>query len=98
MVKRIEKIFIIISVIFTIIFLKSAMVEASLVKNAQSESGHKPVPPTPPDDNNNYNTRPVDSIKLPEITEINEYEYYYETISGNVYEEIGEIFQERNRR
>ena len=84
--------------IFSLIYIKIPVAKASLAGNAQSESGHKPIPPTPPDNSNNYDPGPSEPIKPPEITEINETEYYYETISGNVYEEIGEIFQERNRR
>lgn len=93
--KKIVKILVVLIITCSLVYVRIPVAQASLVGNAQAESGHKPPPPTPPDSNTSPSTPPS---KPPEITEIVEAEYYCETISGNVYEEIGEIFQERNRR
>ncbi len=57
---------------------------AGLAGNAQGESGPIPPPTTPPD---SPQTNP--SPQPPGETIPTEYNYYYETISGNVWEDLG---------
>ncbi len=82
-----KKIFIMFIIIIFFIHIASPLVFAGLADAARGESGYQPPPPTPADDpmppTTNPGTQPEDNG---DIVETN---YYYEKISGNVWEDLG---------
>ena len=59
---------------------------SDLISGAQAESGHAPPSNPPPD----TDTNPVPDV--PTSTIPVEYKYYYTSIEGNVYENLGSVY------
>ena len=81
---KIIKMFVIIILIMIILHMQIPIVYASLAGNAQGESGYQPPPPTPQDSPQQPPSNPGPTDTTPSETR-----YYYETISGNVSEDLG---------
>lgn len=81
------KILVIFVLIFSMLYIQMAPVQAGLLDNAKGESGPKPPPPTPPDDPGTPSTPSTPGPSGPTIIEVP----HYTKIEGKVREDVGEI-------
>ncbi len=86
------KIFIMIIIIVIMLYIHAPYIYADnwsdLISGAQSESGN--IPPDPPPSDVEVNPIPNPPVSTVPV----EYKYYYTSIKGNVYENMGPVYVE----